>query len=164
MIPSAVFVAAVWLQNKFPLSSKFSRIPGSMPKTYTHVLSTWGKYGRVPHEKFWGVMRKHGVDGCLLTELNHNHSALVLDSDNGVCCHHRWWQHTPLSESNTNDMQHIVDIVFISTNTSETVKNLHHYNLHSYKITQDMRKTTSDVKRLSPISTTSTICLRQHAQ
>ena len=45
MIPSAVFfVAAVALYNKFPLSSKFSRSPGSMPKMYTHVLSTSGKY------------------------------------------------------------------------------------------------------------------------
>ena len=44
MIPSAVFVAVVAPQNKFPLSSKFSRNPGSMPKTHTHVLSTSGKY------------------------------------------------------------------------------------------------------------------------
>ena len=44
MIPSAVFVTTVALQNKFPLSSKFSRNPGSMPKTYTHVLSASGKY------------------------------------------------------------------------------------------------------------------------
>jgi len=29
---------------KFLLSSKFSRNPGNMSKTYTHVLSTWGKY------------------------------------------------------------------------------------------------------------------------
>ena len=42
MISSAVFVAVVALQNKFPLSSKFSRNPGSMPST--HVLSTSGKY------------------------------------------------------------------------------------------------------------------------
>jgi len=40
----AVFVEAVALQNKFPLSSKFSRNPGSMPNTYTHVLSTSGRY------------------------------------------------------------------------------------------------------------------------
>jgi len=30
-IPSAVFVAAIALQNKFPLSRKFSRNPGIMP-------------------------------------------------------------------------------------------------------------------------------------
>jgi len=30
--------------EQFPLSSKFSRNPGSMPKTSTHALSTWGKY------------------------------------------------------------------------------------------------------------------------
>ena len=35
MIPSAVFVAAVAIQNKFPLPSKLSRNPGSMPKTYS---------------------------------------------------------------------------------------------------------------------------------
>jgi len=38
MIPSAVFVAAVALQNKFPLSSKFSINPESMPKTYTQHM------------------------------------------------------------------------------------------------------------------------------
>jgi len=38
MIPSAVFVTAVTLQNKFPLSSKFSRNPGSTPKTYTQHM------------------------------------------------------------------------------------------------------------------------------
>jgi len=44
MIPSAVFVVAVALQNKLLLSVKLSRYPGSMPKTYTHVSSTLGKY------------------------------------------------------------------------------------------------------------------------
>jgi len=44
MILSATFVLAVALQNKFPLSSNFSRNPGSMPKMYTHVLLTSGKY------------------------------------------------------------------------------------------------------------------------
>ena len=58
----AVFVEAVALQNKFPLSSKFSRNPGSMPNTYTHVLST----SRVPREKLWSVLWMYGVDGCLL--------------------------------------------------------------------------------------------------
>jgi len=43
MIPGAVFVVAVALQNKFSLSSKVSRNPGSMEKTYTHALSAWGK-------------------------------------------------------------------------------------------------------------------------
>jgi len=64
----AIFVAAVALQNRFPLFNKFSRNPGSMPKTYSHVLSTWGKYiyGRVPRKKLWGVLREYGVDGCLL--------------------------------------------------------------------------------------------------
>jgi len=44
MIPSVVFVPAVALQKKFLLFSKFSRNYGNMSKTYTHVLSTWGKY------------------------------------------------------------------------------------------------------------------------
>jgi len=44
MVPSAVFVMAVALHNKLPLSSKFSRNLGSMPKTYTNVLLTLGKY------------------------------------------------------------------------------------------------------------------------
>jgi len=46
MIPVVVFVAAAALQNKFPLFSKISRNPGSMPKKYRHVLSTSGKYGK----------------------------------------------------------------------------------------------------------------------
>jgi len=44
MITSVVFVTAVALQKKFLLPSKFPRIPANMPKTYTSVLSTWGKY------------------------------------------------------------------------------------------------------------------------
>jgi len=44
MVLSAVFVAAIESQTKFPVSSKFSRNPGSLPKTYAHVLSTSGKY------------------------------------------------------------------------------------------------------------------------
>ena len=41
---NVVFVAAVGQQNKIPLSIKFSRNLGNMPKTYTHVLSTSGKH------------------------------------------------------------------------------------------------------------------------
>ena len=44
MIPSVVLFAAIALQKKFLLSSKFSRNHGNMSKTYTHVLSTSGKY------------------------------------------------------------------------------------------------------------------------
>jgi len=105
MMPSVVFVATVALQNKFPLSSKFSRNPGSMPRTYTHALSTTDKY-------MAGFLVKNSGGCCgstvltdiscwlsnncipaqtivpVLTELNHNCSELVLDSDNGVSCHH----------------------------------------------------------------------------
>jgi len=42
MIPSSVFVVTAALQNKFPLFNKFSKNPCSMPKTWTHVLSTSG--------------------------------------------------------------------------------------------------------------------------
>jgi len=68
MIPSAAFVVPVALQNKFPPSRKFLRNPGSLPKIYTHVLPTWGKYiyGWVPREKLWGVLWEYGVNGCLL--------------------------------------------------------------------------------------------------
>jgi len=67
MIPSAVFVAAVAPQNKLPLSTKFSRNPGSLPKAYSHVFVDLRKvYGRIPREKLWGVSREYGVDGCLL--------------------------------------------------------------------------------------------------
>jgi len=57
MIPNAVFVAAVALQNKFPLFSKFSRNPGSMPKTkdvYTFFVDLGKVYGWVLREKFCG--------------------------------------------------------------------------------------------------------------
>jgi len=40
MISSADFLATAALQKKFPFFSKFSRNPVSIPKTYTHVLST----------------------------------------------------------------------------------------------------------------------------
>jgi len=66
MIPSAVFVAAVALQKKCLLSSKLSRNPGSMSKTYTHVSSPSGKCMPVSREKLWGMLREHGVDRCLL--------------------------------------------------------------------------------------------------
>jgi len=101
MIPTVVFVAAVALQNKFPLSSKFSRNPGSMPK----ISSTSGKYTAGFLVKSFGGCCGRAVltgascwrpNNCIpaqkivstSAELNHNRSALVLDSDNGVCCHH----------------------------------------------------------------------------
>ena len=103
MVLSAVFVAAIESQTKFPVSSKFSRNPGSLPKTYAHVLSTSGKY-KVPHEKLWGGCGSAVLAGascwqpsnCIPAQkivpvskgLNHIRSALVLDSDNCVCCHH----------------------------------------------------------------------------
>jgi len=98
-IPGTEFARKRWgvkLQNKFPLSSKFSRIPGSMPKPYTYVLSTWEKYiyGGVPRKKLWVCCGSTVLTGasclpssnCILiqkivslsTELNHNHSALCL--------------------------------------------------------------------------------------
>ena len=43
MIPSAVFFVAVALQKKFLLSSKLSRNPGSMAKTYIHASSPSAK-------------------------------------------------------------------------------------------------------------------------
>jgi len=67
MISSAFFVAAVALQNKFPLSSKISRNPGNMPRTYTHVLPTSGKYmAGFLVKSFGGGLWEYGVDGCLL--------------------------------------------------------------------------------------------------
>ena len=57
MIPSAVCVVAAGLQNKFSLSSKFSRNLGSTPRTYTHVLSNSGKYmARFLVKVFGGVV------------------------------------------------------------------------------------------------------------
>ena len=101
MIPTAVFVAAVAPQNKFPLSSKFSRNPGRMPKT----SSTSGKYmAGFLVKSFGGCCGLTVLTGAscwppnncisaqkivsMSTELNHNRSALVLDSGNGVCYHH----------------------------------------------------------------------------
>jgi len=109
MISRAVFIAAVAPQNEFPLSSKFSRNPGSMSKTYgLHMFCR-------PREIIWrdssckalgGVVGSGSTvltgascwpsSNCipdqkivsLSTELTHNRSALVLDSDSGVCCHH----------------------------------------------------------------------------
>ena len=105
MIPSAVYVVAAALQNKFPLSSKFLRNPGSMPKKSTHVLSTWGKYmAGFLVKSFWECCGSTVLTGAscwpssnyipvqkivsLSTELNHNRSSLVLYSDNGVWSPH----------------------------------------------------------------------------
>jgi len=105
MIPNAVFVAATAVQNKFPLSSKVSRNPGSMPKTYTHVLSTSGMYMAGFRVKSFGECCANAVltgisfwppTNCipvqkvvsLSTELTQNRSALVLDSDSGLRCRH----------------------------------------------------------------------------
>ena len=68
MIPSAVFVAAVAIQNKFPLPSKLSRNPGSMPKTYSlHMFCRHREsIDRVSRETRWGVLREYGADGRLL--------------------------------------------------------------------------------------------------
>ena len=105
MTPSAIFVAAAALQNKFPLSSKFSINPGNMPKTYTYFLSTSGKdmagflvkssRGRCESTALMDASRWPSTNcipaqkiASVSTESNHNCSALVLDSDNGVCCHH----------------------------------------------------------------------------
>jgi len=94
---SRVFVAAVALQKKFLLSNKISRNPGSLPKTYTHVSSTSGKYTTgFLAKSFGGCCGNTVLTGAycwpssdriaaqkivsMSTELNHNHSALVLDS------------------------------------------------------------------------------------
>jgi len=104
MMPSAFFVAAVAVQKKFLLASKLARNLGSMPKTDTHVSSTSGKYVAVFLVKsFGGCCGSTVLTGAycrpsrhripvwkivsLSTESTHNRSALVLDSDNGVCCH-----------------------------------------------------------------------------
>jgi len=105
MISSAVLVAAVALQTKFLLSNKFSRNPGSIPKAYTHVQSTSEKYVVGFLMKSFGGCGRTVLAGascwpssnCVpaqkivsvsMTELNHDDSPLVLDSDNVVCCHH----------------------------------------------------------------------------
>ena len=104
LIPSADFVAVVALQNKFPLSRNFREIlgacqrcihmfcrpresvwPGSLWKalgccgsTVLMDASCWPSNTCIPAQKIVSVS----------TELNHNRSALVLDSNNGVCCHY----------------------------------------------------------------------------
>jgi len=100
MIPNAVFVTTVAVHNIFPLSSKFWRYPGSMPKTNTHVLLTLGKYMALFLVKsFGGCCGSTVLTGAycwpsshripvqkivsLSTESKLNRSALVLDSDNG---------------------------------------------------------------------------------
>ena len=104
MIPTAGFVAVATLQNKFLLSSKLSRNPGNLPKTYSYVSSTSGKYmagffvkrfGRWCGSTLftgaycWRSSHRIPVQKIvsLSTESNRNDSALVLDSNNGVCLH-----------------------------------------------------------------------------
>jgi len=104
MIPSAVFYVAVAQQNKIPLSNKFSRNLGNMPKTYTYALSTSGKYmagflvksfGECCRSSLWywrpSVTGRQvtvflltiGVGGVKLQPFT-----VVLDSNKGVYCHH----------------------------------------------------------------------------
>jgi len=91
--------------EQISILQQISRHPESMPKTSTHVLSTSGKHmAGFLMKSFWGRCGSTVLTGTscwpsnncslvekivsLSTELNHNRSALVLDSDNGVCCHH----------------------------------------------------------------------------
>ena len=67
VIPSALFVAAVALQNKFPLSSKIFKKSWEHAKdVYTFFVDLGKVYGRVRREKLSGALREYGVDGCLL--------------------------------------------------------------------------------------------------
>ena len=91
----------VTLHLKFCKVSPF-RVLGRLT-LFTHVLSTPGKYRPGSLWKVWwccGCTMLTAVcywpsNNCVpaqkivsvLTELNHNRSALVLDSNNGVCCH-----------------------------------------------------------------------------
>jgi len=76
-----------------------------MPRlTHTCFVDLGKVYGRVPRETLWGVLWEYGVDGCLLLAVRLLYSCsedcfyvdgvesqpftLVLDSYNGVCCHH----------------------------------------------------------------------------
>jgi len=70
---------------------------------YTCFVDLGKVYGRVPDETFWGCCESTVLPAAscwqssnyipvqkivsLSTELTHNRSALVLYSDNGVCCH-----------------------------------------------------------------------------
>jgi len=106
ILSSAVFVAAVALQQKCLLFEKSWEHAKDVGQ-YTCFIDFGKVYGRVPREKLWGMLWQHGVGGltgadCWLsnhripvqkivsvsTELTHDRSALVLDSDSGVCCHH----------------------------------------------------------------------------
>jgi len=71
---------------------------------YTCFVHLGKVYGRVPREKHWGCCGSTVLTGasywlssnCIpvqkivspSTELTHNRSVVVLDSDNDVCCHH----------------------------------------------------------------------------
>jgi len=66
IIPSAVFVKAVALQNKFPLSSKFEKSWERAKDIQNTCFVDLGKaYDRFPCEKLWMVLWEYGVDGCL---------------------------------------------------------------------------------------------------
>jgi len=62
-----VFVAAVALQKKFLLSSKFFKRSWEHAKAlYTRFVDLGKVYGRVPREKLGVMLWEYGVDGCLL--------------------------------------------------------------------------------------------------
>jgi len=104
IIPSAVFILAKVLQTKISLSSKFLRNLGSMPKTFTHVVSTSRKHATGFLVTSFGECCKNRVltttfywpsSHCIPAQkfvsasgkLNHDRSPLVLDSDKGACSH-----------------------------------------------------------------------------
>jgi len=103
IIPNAVFVAAVALQNKFPLARKFSRNPGSMPKTYTHVLSTSRKHTSgflvknfsgccgstvLTGASCWPPLHFCSEDCVPVDGVKSQPSSVDIGLRNGVCCHH----------------------------------------------------------------------------
>ena len=62
-----VFVAAVALQKKFLLSSKFFKKSWERAEDlYTRFVDLGKVYGRDPREKLGGMLWEYGVDGCLL--------------------------------------------------------------------------------------------------
>ena len=84
---------------------------------YTCFVDLEKAYDWVPHEKLWRRLRECDVDDRLVLavkslypaekfvfvseELSHNWSPLVLDSDNGVCCHRSsllWYCLPPLNK------------------------------------------------------------------
>jgi len=102
-MPSALFGRPLHYRLHFTLQHNFEKSWEYAKDVFTCLFDLDEANDRVPCENLWSVFRKYGAYGRLLLavkslisdqnfvsmlgELHHDRPPLVLDSNNGVCCH-----------------------------------------------------------------------------